>query len=82
MIKYEVTVDEKGNERWYLNNKLHRENGPAIKGSDGSEYWYLNGKIYCKVDFDKEIARRKPTPTYSGKEITIEGKKYKLQEIA
>ena len=82
MIKYEVYINDNGSEAWYLNGKRHRENGPAIKGAYGSEEWFLNGKIYCKVDFDKEIARRKPTPTYSGKEITIEGKKYKLQEIA
>ena len=27
---------------WYKNDKLHRENGPAIEYFDGSKYWYIN----------------------------------------
>jgi hypothetical protein len=29
---------------WYLNGKLHREDGPAIESSNGDKYWYLNGE--------------------------------------
>lgn len=32
-----------GVKRWYLNGKLHRENGPAVEGSNGEKYWYLDG---------------------------------------
>jgi hypothetical protein len=28
---------------WYLNGKLHREDGPAIEHADGRKCWYLNG---------------------------------------
>ena len=35
---------EDGKECWYLNDKLHRTDGPAITYSDGSHFWYLNGK--------------------------------------
>ena len=49
MIKYEVTVNDEGTEYWYLNDKLHREDGPAIKYTDGSESWYLNDKLH-RVD--------------------------------
>jgi hypothetical protein len=45
MITYTVKVDEIAT-RWYLNDKLHREDGPAIEYSDGSKSWYLNGKLH------------------------------------
>ena len=44
MKKYEVTVDETGTERWYLNGKLHRDDGPAGELADGTKVWYLNGE--------------------------------------
>ena len=28
---------------WYLNGKLHREDGPAVEYPNGSKMWYLNG---------------------------------------
>ena len=31
---------------WYLNGKLHREDGPAIEFNDGRKYWYLNNKLH------------------------------------
>jgi hypothetical protein len=38
-----------GDEEWYLNGELHREDGPAIKWSDGYKEWYYHGKrIDCK----------------------------------
>jgi hypothetical protein len=43
-IKYEVEVYEDGDKHWYLNGKLHREDGPAVERSNGFKYWYLNGK--------------------------------------
>lgn len=33
-----------GDKFWYLNGKLHRENGPAIERANGYEEWYLNGE--------------------------------------
>jgi len=40
---------QKKSERWYLNDKLHREDGPAIQhwyenGQKKSKRWWLNGK--------------------------------------
>ena len=46
MITYTVKVDEFGNKAWYLNGKLHREDGPAIEHADGYKVWYLNGKYH------------------------------------
>ena len=31
-------------QRWCLNGKLHREDGPAWIRADGAKVWYLNGK--------------------------------------
>jgi len=33
-----------GNKRWYLNGKIHREDGPAIEYANGTKEWYLNDK--------------------------------------
>ena len=46
MNKPKVKVDPGGNKRWYLNGKLHREDGPAFEGADGTKHWYLNGKLH------------------------------------
>jgi hypothetical protein len=35
-----------GNREWYLDGKLHREDGPAVEYASGSRYWYLNGKLH------------------------------------
>ena len=43
-ITYEVKVLGCGSKEWYLNGKLHREDGPAVEGAYGSKYWYLNGQ--------------------------------------
>ena len=44
MIEYTVKVNDYGTKEWYLNNKLHREDGPAIEYSNGGKSWYLNGE--------------------------------------
>jgi hypothetical protein len=42
---YEIKVDSSsGTKCWILNNKLHREDGPAIECFDGSKEWWLNNK--------------------------------------
>ena len=44
MTEYTVKVDDNGDKHWYLNGKLHREDGPAVEWEDGDKWWYLNGK--------------------------------------
>jgi hypothetical protein len=46
MKTYKVTVDSDKTTRWYLKNKLHREDGPAIERASGTKYWYLNGQCH------------------------------------
>ena len=42
MNKPKVKVNTNGDKHWYLNGKLHREDGPACEYADGTKYWYLN----------------------------------------
>ena len=42
-IDYKVRVYSSGEKCWYLNGKLHREDGPAVEYSNGDKFWYLNG---------------------------------------
>lgn len=46
MITYKVKVDAEGNKEWYLNDKLHREDGPAIEYANGTKKWFLNGELH------------------------------------
>ena len=46
MIEYTVKVYPNGNKSWYLNGKIHREDGPAIERANGSKFWCLNGKYH------------------------------------
>ena len=41
-----------GTKYWYLNGKLHREDGPACEWADGHKSWYLNGKKYTKKEYN------------------------------
>lgn len=31
---------------YYFNNKLHREDGPAVEWGNGTKFWYRNGKFH------------------------------------
>jgi len=42
MIEYTVKVYTNGTKAWYLNGKLHREDGPAVEYANGDKDWYLN----------------------------------------
>ena len=37
---------EYGVKKWYRNDKLHREDGPAIEYEDGSKQWWINGELH------------------------------------
>ena len=41
MITYRVEVRDNGDISWYLNDQLHREDGPAIEYADGTKVWYI-----------------------------------------
>jgi hypothetical protein len=35
-----------GDKLWYLDNRLHREGGPAIERANGDRLWYINGSLH------------------------------------
>ena len=43
---YYTKIDSNGNKFWYLNDKLHRVDGPAVEWGDGTKCWYFNGKLH------------------------------------
>jgi len=46
MIKYTVKVYPDGTKYWFLNDRLHREDGPAIELASGTTEWYLNDRLH------------------------------------
>jgi len=44
--KSKMTIDKYGTKRWYLNNKLHRIDGPAVEYTNGDKFWFFNGKYH------------------------------------
>ena len=47
-----------GIKSWCLNDKLHREDGPAWEYPNGTKYWFLNGnKIHPEVLVDLWLER-------------------------
>jgi len=48
-MKYNIQTDSSGTKRYYVNDKLHREDGPAIEYANGTKYWFKNGKLH-RVD--------------------------------
>ena len=43
-MNYKVKVNSIGDKEWFLNEDLHREDGPAIEKINGDKYWFINGK--------------------------------------
>jgi hypothetical protein len=39
-------IDSDGNVFWYVNDQLHRTDGPAIEWANGSCFWYINGQLH------------------------------------
>ena len=82
MIEYTVKVYSNGTREWHLNGKYHREDGPAVEFTNGTKYWYLNDKQYSEADWKLEVAKlNKQSDPCDGKEVEIDGKKYKLTAV-
>jgi hypothetical protein len=48
-MKQGLIIDENGHKEWYLNDKIHREDGPAVEYANGDKYWWLNDQRH-RVD--------------------------------
>ena len=42
----ECKIYTNGRKDWFLNNKRHREDGPASEWADGHKQWFLNGRLH------------------------------------
>jgi hypothetical protein len=65
-----------GSKHWYQKGKLHREDGPAMEYPNGTKRWYINGKELTEEQFNNR------NKGLNGKIVTIDGKQYKLTELA
>ena len=41
--------------KWYLNDKLHKTNGPAVIYFNGNEAWFLNGIEYTEEQHNEKM---------------------------
>ena len=41
-----VDMSKDGTKKWYKNDILHREDGPAVEHHDGTKEWYHNGELH------------------------------------
>ena len=58
MKKPEFSVNVFGTKQWILNEKYHREDGPAIERANGSKSWYLNHeKVHPETIVDLWLSR-------------------------
>jgi|TARA_R110000851_G_scaffold324557_1_gene491931 hypothetical protein len=46
MHNIQPSIDYSGNKRWFMNGKLHREDGPAIEWANGNKSWWVNGILH------------------------------------
>jgi hypothetical protein len=44
-------ISSGGTKKWYVNNRLHREDGPAYESAEGPNFYYLNGKCLTLHEF-------------------------------
>ena len=92
MKTYTVKIDNDGTKHWYINGKLHREDGPAIEYADGHKEWYINDQLHRKDGPAIECADGTKAWYLNGKHVKqdvlnlsqtleIEGVKYTIAQI-
>ena len=82
MIEYTVKVwDPNGDKSWWLNDKLHREDGPAMEGADGNKFWHLNGKLHREDGPAMEWANGSKSWFLNDEEVTQEEHKRQTSPI-
>ena len=90
--EYQVRIYDDGHKEWYLNDKRHREGGPAIEWVSGSKIWCLNGKLHREdgpaIEWisgakewwlhGKQVSQDEVESNHTNKVVEFDGKKYKL----
>ena len=72
MIEYTVKVNDNGDTEWYVNDQLHREDGPAFEFADGSKEWWINEKRHREDGPAIEYANGYKAWWINGVELTEE----------
>lgn len=72
MIEYTVDVYDNGTRKWYLNDKLHREDGAACEYANGRKEYWLNGKRHREDGAAVEYANGYKLWYLNGEEVTEE----------
>jgi len=80
MIKYTVEVYPSGIKIWYLNDKIHREDGPAFENHDGGKSWYIGGKLHREDGPAIEFAGGRKDWYLHGKKLTEEEHKVAISK--
>lgn len=81
MIEYTVRVDERGNIFWFINDKLHRKDGPAIEKVDGYKAWYIDDKLHREDGHAVEYADGSKDFYLNGVELTEEQHKNQTNPV-
>ena len=81
MIEYTVKVYPNGDKEWWLNGKLHREDGPAIEDADGDKSWWLNDKRHREDGPAIEYAEGDKEWHLNGKKVTEEEHKRMTSKV-
>lgn len=45
-MKNGLHIEMNGDKSWYHNDKLHREDGPAVILTNGSMFWCIDGNLH------------------------------------
>jgi hypothetical protein len=70
MKTYTVKVYDNGSKYWYLDGKIHREDGPARESADGGKYWFRDGELHREDGPACEYADGDKAWYLNGKELT------------
>ena len=67
-------IKTKSNDIWYLNEYMHRINGPATEFLDGEKWWLINGKRHRENNLPAIIRKD------GNEEYWINGEEYLFHE--
>jgi hypothetical protein len=45
-MKNGLDINEFGTKRWYKDDLLHRDDGPAIEWDNGTKFWFKNNQLH------------------------------------
>lgn len=51
-------IKKRGEIRFLVNGKFHREKGPAVEYSDGEKEWWIHGVQYTEEEFNQLLEKK------------------------